>query len=56
MALYRSMELIQLLVALLVLKYDMHLGQAGRKGVRGGEEEGWIGRGGGGGYIQSFSS
>jgi hypothetical protein len=27
-------------VAPLVLKYDIHLGQAGRKGVRRGEKEG----------------
>jgi hypothetical protein len=45
------MELIQLPVAPLVLKYGIHLGQAGRKGVRGGEEErdGVVG-------VESFSS
>jgi hypothetical protein len=35
------MELFQRLVAPLVLKIGIHQGQAGRKGVRGGEEEGW---------------
>jgi hypothetical protein len=34
------MELFQRLVAPLVLKFGIHLGQAGRKGVRRGEEEG----------------
>jgi hypothetical protein len=35
------MELNPLPVAPLVLKFGIHLGLAGRKGVRGGEEEGW---------------
>jgi hypothetical protein len=35
------MELNPLPVAPLVLKFGIHLGQAGRKGVRWGEEEGW---------------
>jgi hypothetical protein len=35
------MELFQRLVAPLVFKIGIHQGQAGRKGVRGGEEEGW---------------
>jgi hypothetical protein len=33
------MELFQRSVAPLVLKYGIHLGQAGRKGVRSGEEK-----------------
>jgi hypothetical protein len=33
-----------------VLKIGIHQGQAGRKGVRGGEEEGWSGG------VGSFSS
>jgi hypothetical protein len=37
-------------VAPLVLKFGIHLGEAGRKGVRGGEEEGWSGR------VESCSS
>jgi hypothetical protein len=37
------MELFRRLVAPLVLKFGIHQGQAGRKGVRGGEEEGWSG-------------
>jgi hypothetical protein len=44
------MELFQRLVAPLVLKIGIHQGQAGRKGVRGVEEEG---RSGG---VESFSS
>jgi hypothetical protein len=28
----------------MVLKYGIHIVQAGRKGVRGGEEEGWGGK------------
>jgi hypothetical protein len=36
-----SMELNPLPIAPLVLKFDIHLGQAGRKGVRRGEEEEW---------------
>jgi hypothetical protein len=44
------MELFQRLVAPLALKIGSHQGQAGRKGVRGGEEEGWSGG------IESFSS
>jgi hypothetical protein len=39
------MELFQRLVAPLVLKFGIHHGQTGRKGVRGGEEEGWSGGG-----------
>jgi hypothetical protein len=37
------MELFQQLVAPLVLKIGIYQGQAGRKGVRRGEEEGWSG-------------
>jgi hypothetical protein len=37
------LELFQRLVAPLVFKIGIHRGQAGRKGVRGGEEEGWSG-------------
>jgi hypothetical protein len=44
------MELNPLPVAPLVLKFGIHLKQAGRKGVRGGEEEGWSG------IVESFSS
>jgi hypothetical protein len=44
------MELFQRLVAPLVLKIGIHQGQAGRKGVRGGEEEEWSGG------VESFSS
>jgi hypothetical protein len=44
------MELFQRLVAPLVLKIGIHQGQARRKGVRGGEEEGWSGG------VESFSS
>jgi hypothetical protein len=36
------MELNPLPVAPLVLKFGSHLGKAGRKGVRGGEEEGYL--------------
>jgi hypothetical protein len=36
-------ELFQRLVAPPVLKYGIRLGQAGRNGVRRGEEEGWSG-------------
>jgi hypothetical protein len=38
-----SMELNPLPIAPLVFKFGIHLGKAGRKGVRGGEEEGWSG-------------
>jgi hypothetical protein len=38
------MELFQRLVAPLVLKFGIHQEQAGRKGVRRGEEEGKSGR------------
>jgi hypothetical protein len=38
------MEFFQLQVAPLVLKFGIHQGQAGRKGVRRGEEEGKSGR------------
>jgi hypothetical protein len=44
------MELIPLLVAPLVLKFGIHLVQAGRKGVRWEEEEGWSEG------VESFSS
>jgi hypothetical protein len=44
------MELFQRLVAPLVLKFGIHQGQAERKGVREGEEEGWSGG------VESFSS
>jgi hypothetical protein len=40
MVFVQSMELIPLLVAPLVLKFGIHLGQAGRKGVRGGRGKG----------------
>jgi hypothetical protein len=39
------MELFQLPTAPLVLKFGIHQGQAGRKGVRGVEEEGISGGG-----------
>jgi hypothetical protein len=42
-----SNELNPLPTAPLVLKFGIHQGQAGRKGVRGGEEEGWSAGGGG---------
>jgi hypothetical protein len=38
-------ELFQRLMAPLVLKIGIHQEQTGRKGVRGGEEEGWSGGG-----------
>jgi hypothetical protein len=44
------MEFFQWSVAPLVLKFGIHQAQAWRKGVRGGEEEGWS-RG-----VESFSS
>jgi hypothetical protein len=44
------MELFQRLVAPIVLKIGIHQGQAGRKGVRRGEEEEWSGG------VESFSS
>jgi hypothetical protein len=44
------MELNPLLVVPLVLKFGIHQEQAGRKGVRGGEEEGWSGG------VESLSS
>jgi hypothetical protein len=43
------MELFQRLVAPLVLKIGIHQGQAGRKAVRGVEDEGWSGG------VESFS-
>jgi hypothetical protein len=46
----KPMELNPLPVAPLVLKFGIHLGQAGRKRVRGVEEEGWSEG------VESFSS
>jgi hypothetical protein len=47
---YYIYELNPLPVAPLVLKFGIHHGQARRKGVRGGEEEGWSGG------VESLSS